>query len=54
MNSRMLLSRQVIEQQRRRWMPFRRMLSQEDREAFGRMFAAARRRSRQRCREADR
>jgi len=54
MNPRMLSFRQVIEQDRRRWMPFRRMLSKEDQEAFDRMFAAARSRSRQRCREADR
>ena len=30
---------QMIEQERRRWMPFRRALSQEDQEAFDRMFA---------------
>ena len=32
---------QMIEQERRRWMPFRRALSQEDQEAFDRMFACA-------------
>jgi hypothetical protein len=29
---------QVIERERRRWMPFRRALSKEDQEAFDRMF----------------
>lgn len=37
----MLPFSQVIEQERRRWMPFRRALSKEDQEAFGRMFACA-------------
>jgi hypothetical protein len=31
----------MIEQERRRWMPFRRALSKEDQEAFDRMFADA-------------
>jgi hypothetical protein len=29
----------MIEQERRRWMPFKRALSKEDQEAFDRMFA---------------
>src|SRR5262245_19358753 len=41
MSPRMLPLSQVIEQERRRWMPFRRALSQEDQEAFDRMFACA-------------
>jgi len=32
---------QVIEQERRRWMPFRRALSNEDQGVFARMFACA-------------
>jgi hypothetical protein len=32
---------QVIEQERRRWMPFRRALSQEDQGVFDRVFADA-------------
>jgi hypothetical protein len=32
---------QMIEQERRRWVPFRRALSKEDQEAFDRMFASA-------------
>jgi hypothetical protein len=32
---------QMIEQERRKWMPFRRALSEEDQEAFDRMFACA-------------
>jgi hypothetical protein len=32
---------QVIEQERRRWMPFRRALSKEDQAVFDRMFACA-------------
>jgi hypothetical protein len=32
---------QLIEQERRRWVPFRRALSKEDQEAFDRMFACA-------------
>jgi hypothetical protein len=32
---------QVIEPERRRWMPFRRTLSQEDQEAFDQRFADA-------------
>jgi hypothetical protein len=32
---------QVIEQERRRWVPFRRALSKDDQEAFDRMFACA-------------
>jgi hypothetical protein len=34
---------QVIEQERRRWIPFRQALSKEDQEAFDRMFACAKR-----------
>jgi hypothetical protein len=41
MSPRMLSFRQVIEQERRRWMPFRRALSTEDQEAFDRMLAEA-------------
>ena len=41
MSPRMLPFSQVIEQERRRWMPFRRALSKEDQEAFDRMFADA-------------
>ena len=41
MSPRMLPFSQVIEQERRRWMPFRRALSKEDQEAFDRMFACA-------------
>jgi hypothetical protein len=32
---------QVIEQERRRWMPFRRALSREDQAVFDRLFACA-------------
>jgi hypothetical protein len=32
---------QAVEQERRRWMPFRRALSKEDQEAFDRMCACA-------------
>jgi hypothetical protein len=32
---------QLLEQARRRWMPFRRALSKEDQAAFDRMFACA-------------
>jgi hypothetical protein len=32
---------QMIEQERRRWMPFRRALAKEDQEAFDRMFVCA-------------
>jgi hypothetical protein len=32
---------QLLEQERRRWMPFRRALSKEDQAAFDRMFACA-------------
>jgi hypothetical protein len=38
----MLPFSQVIEQERRRWMAFRRALLKEDHEAFDRMFACAR------------
>jgi hypothetical protein len=38
---RMMPFSQVIEQEWRRWMPFRRALSKEDQEAFDRMFACA-------------
>jgi hypothetical protein len=41
MSPRMLPFSQIIEQERRRWMPFRRALSMEDQEAFDRMFACA-------------
>jgi len=41
MNLRMQPFSQVIEQERRRWMPFRRALSKDDQEAFDRMFACA-------------
>jgi hypothetical protein len=37
----MLSFSQLIEQERRRWVPFRRALSMEDQEAFDRMFACA-------------
>jgi hypothetical protein len=37
----MLSFSQIVEQERRRWMPFRRALSKEDQEAFDRMFACA-------------
>jgi len=37
----MLSFSQLIEQERRRWGPFRRALSMEDQEAFDRMFACA-------------
>jgi len=37
----MLSFSQVIEQERRRWIPFRRALSKDDQEAFDRMFACA-------------
>lgn len=41
MSPRMMLFSQVIEQERRRWMPSRRVLSKEDQGAFDRMFACA-------------
>jgi hypothetical protein len=41
MSPRILSFRQVIEQERRRWMPFRRALSTEDQEACDRVFADA-------------
>ena len=41
MSPRMLPFSQIIEQERRRWIPFRRALSMEDQEAFDRMFACA-------------
>ena len=41
MSPRMLPFSQVIEQERRRWMPFRRALSKEDQAVFDRMFACA-------------
>ena len=37
----MLSFSQIVEQERRRWIPFRRALSKEDQEAFDRMFADA-------------
>jgi hypothetical protein len=41
MSRRILSFSQVIEQERRRWMPFKRALSNEDQEAFDRMFGEA-------------
>jgi hypothetical protein len=41
MNPRMLLFGQVIEQERRRWMPFRQALSMKYQDAFDRMFEDA-------------
>jgi hypothetical protein len=41
MSPRLLSCNQVIEQERRRWMPFRRALSKEDQQACDRMFACA-------------
>jgi hypothetical protein len=41
MSPRMITFSQAIEQERRRWMPFRRALSKEDQEAFDRIFACA-------------
>jgi hypothetical protein len=41
MSPRRMPFNQVIEQERRRWMPFRRALSKEDQEAFDRMVACA-------------
>jgi hypothetical protein len=41
MNPRMLPFSQLIEPERRRWMPFRRALSKEDQEAFDRLFTYA-------------
>lgn len=41
MRPRMQSFRQVIEQERRRWMPFRRALLKEDQAVFDRLFAAA-------------
>jgi hypothetical protein len=41
MHPRMLSFSQVIEQERRRWVPFRRVLSKEDQKAFDRMLACA-------------
>ncbi|HEX9867292.1 MAG TPA: hypothetical protein VGC99_01640 [Candidatus Tectomicrobia bacterium] len=41
MSPRMLPFSQVIEQERRRWVPFRRVLSKDDQEAFDRMLAGA-------------
>jgi hypothetical protein len=41
MSPRILSFRQVVEQERRRWMPFRRVLSKEDQAVFDRMFADA-------------
>jgi hypothetical protein len=38
MSPRMLSFSQFIEQERRRWVPFRRARSREDQEAFNRMF----------------
>jgi hypothetical protein len=41
MSPRMMPFCQMIEQERRRWMPFRRALSKEDQGAFDRMFTCA-------------
>jgi hypothetical protein len=41
MSPRMQPFRQLIEQERRRWMPFRRALSKEDQAVFDRMLAEA-------------
>lgn len=41
MSPRMLPFSRLIEQERRRWVPFRRALSKEDQAAFDRMFACA-------------
>jgi hypothetical protein len=41
MSPRIMLFSELIEQERRRWMPFRRALSKENQEAFDRMFACA-------------
>jgi len=41
MSPRMMTFSQMIEQERRRWMPFRGALTQEDQAAFDRMFACA-------------
>jgi hypothetical protein len=41
MSPRILSFRQVIEQERRRWMPFRRALSKEGQDVFDRMVAEA-------------
>ena len=41
MSPRMLSFSQLIEQERRRWVPFRRSLSMEDQAVFDRMFACA-------------
>jgi hypothetical protein len=41
MSPRMMPFSQVIERERRRWMPFRRALSKEAQEVFDRMFACA-------------
>jgi hypothetical protein len=41
MSPQMMPFSQMIEQERHRWMPFRRALSKEDQEAFDRMCACA-------------
>jgi len=41
MSPQMLPFSQMIEQKRRRWVPFRRALSKEDQAVFNRMFACA-------------
>jgi hypothetical protein len=41
MSPRMLSFSQVIEQERRRWVPFRRALSKEDQAVFDRLWACA-------------
>jgi hypothetical protein len=49
MSPRMLSFSQVIEQERRRWMPFRRTLSKEDQAVFVGCSRVRRSRSKQRC-----
>jgi hypothetical protein len=44
MNPRMMPFSQMIEQERRRWMPFQQALAKEDQEAFDRMLECAKRR----------
>jgi hypothetical protein len=41
MGLRVMTFSQVVEQERRRWMPFRRALSKEDQRTFDQMFACA-------------
>jgi hypothetical protein len=44
MSPRMISFTQVIEQERRRWMPFGRALAKENQEALDQMFACAKQR----------